>query len=121
MSSNLHIPKTCQYCGKAFIAQKTITKYCCLKCAQKDYKRRKREEKIQSSLVDSQQFIQKGQSQNEHSIASKEFLSIKEASELLGASRWTIQRLIKKQIINAAKFGRRTIIMRYEIDKLFTS
>ena len=43
MSSNIHIPKTCQFCGKAFIARTTVTKYCGNSCAKKAYKKRKRD------------------------------------------------------------------------------
>ena len=52
-------------------------------------------------------------------INTKDFLSIQEAAQLLGASRWTIQRLIKRQQLSAAKLGSRTIIARSEINNLF--
>lgn len=52
-------------------------------------------------------------------LKNKEFLSVQEAAELLGASRWTIQRLVQRNVLNAAKLGRRTIIQRSEIDNLF--
>ncbi|WP_372772496.1 helix-turn-helix domain-containing protein [Mangrovibacterium sp.] len=52
-------------------------------------------------------------------LNAKEFLSIKDAANLIGASRWTIQRLISSNKIKVTKIGRRTIISRSEIDKLF--
>lgn len=52
-------------------------------------------------------------------LNAKEFLSVQDAANLIGASRWTIQRLIKSNKIKATKIGRRTIISRSEIDKLF--
>jgi excisionase family DNA binding protein len=122
MSSNIQIPKTCQHCGKAFIAKTTVTKFCSDNCAKLNYKKRKREEKFQQSLKDDIQSKQKPDSptpSNQLNLSSKEFLSIKEAAELLGASRWTIQRMIKSSKISHAKVGRRTIIKRSEINKLF--
>lgn len=55
----------------------------------------------------------------EEQLGSKDFLSIDETCKLLGASRMTIYRQIKSGTIKAAKLGRRTIIRRTEIDKLF--
>jgi len=57
--------------------------------------------------------------QSHLSLKTKEFLSIQEAADLLGASRWTIQRLVQRNVLNAAKLGRRTILRRSEIDNLF--
>ncbi|WP_245539607.1 helix-turn-helix domain-containing protein [Pontibacter roseus] len=52
-------------------------------------------------------------------IKNKEYLSIADACKLLGLSRWTIWRAIKKRELTAAKIGRTTIIQRTAIDKLF--
>lgn len=38
---------------------------------------------------------------------------------LLGASRWTIYRMIEADDLNAAKFGRKTIIKKSTIESLF--
>lgn len=128
MSSNLQIPKVCQLCGKAFVARTTTTKYCGDTCSKRAYKIRIREQKVQAALEQSLQEMQSLQSpQTSQSLqrtsilplTAKEFLSIQEAAFLIGASRWTIQRLIKNKKIKAAKIGRRTIISRSEIDKLF--
>lgn len=53
-------------------------------------------------------------------LKSKEFLSIQEVCILLGISRRTIYRLIDKSELNVGKIGRRTLIKRSEIDKIFT-
>lgn len=50
MSSTLQIPKFSQFCGKAFVAQKTTTKCCSHTCGSRAYKKRKREEKVQFTL-----------------------------------------------------------------------
>jgi len=122
MSSNLQIPKVCQHCGNSFVARTTVTKYCGDSCAKRAYKKRKRDEKIKAALEETQQNIQglqTVQSQQSSTIHSKQFLSVQEAANLIGTSRWTIQRMIQKEQLKAAKFGRRTIIARTEIDNLF--
>jgi len=118
----MKIPKTCQFCNQLFVAQTTVTKYCGTPCAQKAYKKRKREEKIQASLEADRQALQSQQSLQSESaddLNTKDFLSVKEAAQLLGASRWTIQRMISSQKIKYGKVGRRTIIPKSEIQSLF--
>ncbi len=117
MSSNIRVPKICQHCGKEFIAKTIVTKYCGDNCAKRAYKKRKRDEKVQEVAPVAVQKAQHNQSQIKH----KDFLSIAETCELLGASRMTLYRQIKNGTINAAKIGRRTIIKRTEIEKLFQS
>ena len=114
MSSNMRIEKICAYCGGNFIAQKTITQTCSDDCAKRYYKRRKRDEKIQTAIQ--QAAIQKPYNPV---IKEKEYISIDEACSLLGASRWTIYWLIDKGSLSVAKIGRRTIIMKATIDQLF--
>ena len=115
MSSNIEIPKICLNCGKSFIAKTTVTKFCDQKCAAKNYKKRKREEKVDEVSPLAVQKIE----YNQELLKHKDFLSIEETCKLLGASRMTIYRQIKSGNIRAAKIGRRTIIKRTEIDKLF--
>ncbi|MFP4088952.1 MAG: helix-turn-helix domain-containing protein [Cyclobacteriaceae bacterium] len=117
MSSNIRVPKICQHCGAEFIAKTTVTKFCGDNCAKRDYKKRKREQKVQKVAPVA---IQKNEF-NQLQLREKEFLSIAETCSLLGASRMTLYRQIKGGKIKAAKIGRRTIIKRSEIEKLFQS
>jgi excisionase family DNA binding protein len=122
MSSNLQIPKTCKYCGKAFIARTTVTKCCSDNCSKRAYKARKRQEKIQSSIeqnVIKTKTIQKENTPSPTSLNSKDFLSISDASQLIGVSRWTIQRMVKRGQLTAVQFGRKHIIKRSQIENLF--
>lgn len=119
MSSNLLIPKTCQHCGKAFTARTTVTKYCGDTCAKRAYKARKREEKIQATLKKDMKAKENIKAQNPEAINNKDFLSVNEVSQLIGVSRWTIQRMIKQGRLNAVPFGRKKIISRYQIENLF--
>ena len=130
MSSNIKIPKFCQYCGQAFVAQTTTTRYCSKTCNSRHYKQKKREEKVQAALqqemntpsqMEQMQTLQTLPIKvgNPVNLIVKEFLSVQEAADLVGASRWTIQRMIKREQIKVGKLGRRTIIPRTEIDNLF--
>ncbi len=122
MGSKLQIPKICQHCGNSFIARTTVTKYCGDNCAKRAYKKRKRDEKIKASIEETKQQVQGLQSPQTvqtPDILTKQFLSVQEAAKLLGASRWTIQRMIQRDQLKSAKLGRRTIIARSEIDNLF--
>jgi excisionase family DNA binding protein len=131
MSSTIKLPKFCNHCGKAYIAQKTTTQFCSHKCASRAYKQRKREDKVNAEFKNQQEKIvavtvpEQGQNLtnpqagNHINLREKEFLSVAEAAQLVGASRWTIQRMIKDNRLPASKFGSRTIIKRTSIDNLF--
>jgi excisionase family DNA binding protein len=114
MSSNIRMQKKCQNCGKSFIARTTVTQFCSDICSKRSYKKRKREGKILNAIE-----REKVQIPFNLVVKEKEFLSIDETCQLLGASRWTIYRLISDSKLPATKLGRRTIIKRSHIDKLF--
>ncbi len=114
MSSNIRLEKTCQHCGRNFIAKTTVTQFCSDICAKRAYKARLRSVKVEVAI----------QKENELKpfnpiLNLKDFLSIKETTQLTGASRWTLYRMIDEGKIKAAKFGSRTIIARTEINNLF--
>jgi len=120
MSSNLYIPKTCKHCGNAFTARTTVTKYCGDTCAKKAYKARKRKEKVQATLTkDMQQQKEAVQIPSLNTVNNKDFLSVTEASQLIGESRWTIQRMIQQGRLKAVRFGRKRIVARWQIENLF--
>jgi excisionase family DNA binding protein len=120
MSSNLYISKICKHCGNAFTARTTVTKYCGDSCAKKAYKSRKRKEKIQVTLTnDMQQQKEVVVSHTLKDVNNKDFLSVTEASQLIGVSRWTIQRMIQQGRLKAVAFGRKRIVARCQIENLF--
>mgnify|MGYP001122897504 CR=1 FL=1 len=122
MSTNLHIPKTCEYCGNLFTARTTVTRYCSHKCNSRHYKQIKREEKVKQALrVTHNQATTTPQvvETSTINVANKDFLSVTEASQLIGVSRWTIQRMIKRGQLKAVPFGRKHIVARYQIENLF--
>jgi len=115
MSSNIELLRICKHCSIEFTAKTTVTKYCSLKCNQRAYKKKKREEKIQFSNTE-MSFIK---TQPIEELKVKPFLSITEACTLLGVSRRTIYRMIDRKELIVAKVGTRTIIRRADIDELF--
>lgn len=120
MSSNLYIPKTCKHCSNAFTARTTVTKYCGDTCAKKAYKARKRKEKVQATLTkDIQQQKEAVQVPKLNTVNNKDVLSVTEASQLIGVSRWTIQRMIQQGRLKAVPFGRKRIVARWQIENLF--
>ncbi len=121
MSSTIQLPKACAFCGKAFIARTTVTACCSTKCAQRYYKVKKRSEKVQAALdKELQERKSVVPAAAPTTISNKEYLSKDEACRLVGISRWTLQRMIKRGTITAGKFGSRTIIRRTDLDKLFS-
>lgn len=118
MSSNIRLEKTCIQCGNVFTAKTTVTQYCSDNCAKKAYKQRKRASKIDAAIQEERQKVQPHSS---IPVTQKDFLSIDETCQLIGASRWTIYRLIDKGQLIAKKIGSRTIISRKAIDNLFNT
>jgi DNA binding domain, excisionase family len=114
MSSNMRIDKTCVFCNNPYVAKTTSTQYCSDTCAKRAYKKRILEDKIAKTIEQENKKRPYNPVVNE-----KEFLSINEVCMLLGASRWTIYRLVENGKLKAAKIGRKTIIQRAEIDNLF--
>jgi excisionase family DNA binding protein len=114
MSSNIRLDKTCHFCGVKYIAKTTVTQFCSDNCAKRAYKVRVREQKVQAAIKEENSIRPYNPV-----VSQKEFLSIKETAQLVGASRWTIYRLIENGKLKAAKLQSRTIIRRSEIDNLF--
>jgi len=117
----MKIIKTCEFCGNEFTARTTVTRYCSHKCNQRHYKQIKREEKISKVKEEKPSFNDSENQSNYDELNIKQFLSIKEACLLIGVSERTLYRLMQTDKVKAAKIGRRTIIKRTEIDKLFIS
>lgn len=113
MSSNISIQKTCLFCNANFTAKTTVTKYCGQLCASRSYKKRKRQEKLQNAQNDIVPLAI-----NEVKI-ERDLLSIKEACSLLGIGRTTLYHAIKRKQIKTLSIGRRVLIHRDHIYKLF--
>lgn len=117
MSSNITITRKCLECGSHFTAKTTVTKFCSSKCNSRNYKKRKRNEKVlkaDKTFIDSVRTDYK-------LLETKPFLKVRELSILLNVSRSTIYNLINNGTIPIIKVGSRTLISRQDLDHIFTS
>ena len=117
MSSKIRVKRICEQCGNEFEARTTVTKTCSDTCASRAYKARQRAAKVTVSNEQTRRIIVKPI----EDIRAKENLNIADASKLLGVSRWTIWRAIGSGGLHAVKLGRRTLIRRSDIERLFES
>lgn len=115
MSSNIRVTKICQYCGKEFEARTTVTKTCSDPCAKMLYKQKQRALKVQGAKAETEKIKAKPI----EDLKRKEFLSIAETCVVLGISRRTVYRMLERSEIKKGKAGKRTIIKRSELEKLF--
>ncbi len=91
MSSNFTVNKVCEHCGNIFSAKTTVTRFCSHRCNSRNYKQKLREEKITVSNQAVRQVI--GHKLEE--LTNLEFLSVKAAAKLLGASDKIVHTMIK--------------------------
>jgi len=116
MSSNIQVQKVCEFCRKEFTARKTTTRTCSDYCAKRLYKQKRMNTKIES-INENTQLIK---TKPIEELKMKEFLTVKDAAQLLNCSIRTTYRLIKNGSIKGKNLSeRKTLIKRSEIDKLF--
>jgi excisionase family DNA binding protein len=116
MSSNIRIQRICEYGNKEFTARTTKTKTCSDNCAKMFYKQKQREEKIETSNIETQVIKAKPL----EDIKAKEFLTVRDVSKLLNCSVRTIYNYIESGNIKAVNLSQRvTRVKRSEIDKIF--
>lgn len=116
MSSNIEVTRICQFCSSSFTAKTTVTKYCSHRCASRAYKARQRGNDVAKSNEETAVKI----SAPIVELQTKDFLSVSDASALLGVSRWTLSRAISSGRLNIVRFGKRIVIKRSEIDRMFS-
>jgi len=117
MSSNIRVQRICQHCHTEFTAKTTVTQYCSDKCSKRAYKERIKVGKIDRSNKETSSIVNK----NLESVKQQEYLTVRDASILIGCSTKTIYRLIDKRELTASNLAERmTRIRRSEIDKLLS-
>lgn len=114
MSSNIHLQRICQYCGKEFTARTTVTQYCGNTCSKRAYKERIKGLKIETSNKQTQRI----KNMPIEELKAKAFLSIADACKLIGISRRTVYRMIERGELITGKAGKRTIIRRSDLEHL---
>ncbi|MDE6810428.1 MAG: helix-turn-helix domain-containing protein, partial [Muribaculaceae bacterium] len=111
MSSNIRIERICEWCGKQFTAQTTVTRFCSKRCSEHAYKERLRQKKISLSNQET--------AQTNFKWRDKEYLTPTQAAELLGIGRMTIYRYIRNGKIKVVRFARKTLISKADIQAMF--
>jgi len=118
MSSNILIERVCIYCNSKFIAKTTKTKYCSHRCNQKHYKQLDKQEKIATSNIETKITGTLRTKIDFPTLATKELLSITEASAYLNITHVTLRRWIKEGRIISSRIGKKHLIRRTSIDGL---
>ena len=115
MSSNIEVIRICEHCKKQFTAKTTRTRYCSLICNSRGYKSLVRKGKIEKSNNEIVQLL----NTDLEKIKPLEFLKISQATVLFGISRSTLYRLVNNGQLDIAKFGKRTVIRRCDLEAFF--
>ena len=116
MSSNIRIQRICQHCGNEFTAHTTVTKFCSQRCASRNYKKRERAALIAQSVEETNAI----RNRPIEELKQREFLSVRQVSQLLGCSRQNVYKLIRAGKLKATNIlKKKTIIRRADIDQIF--
>lgn len=112
-TSHIKIKKICEFCKQEFMAQKTTTRFCSKKCAERAYKLRLRIQKVE-------QHEQMSQKEPMTTIAENlQYLSPNETAKLLGITARSVYNLIYTGVLKAAKLSSRmTMIRKEDIDRM---
>jgi excisionase family DNA binding protein len=112
----MEIKRNCEFCKSEFVAQRTNTRYCSLKCNSKHYKAKSRKKKIDDYNTKDKNVV----TNDLDTLKTKEFLTAKEVSVLLNCSIRSVYYFIDNGSINAINLGSRmTRIKRSDIDGMF--
>ncbi len=111
MSSNIKVERICEWCGKKFIAQTTVTRFCSKRCAEHSYKERLRQKKLAVSNQET--------AQTNFKRRDKDYLTPTQAADLLGIGRMSIYRYIRNGKIKVVRFERKTLISKADIQAMF--
>ena len=109
-ASKFEIHKVCEYCGKAFVAWKSTTRFCSKKCNSRAYKQLRHEQRV--AAVERETIARPIEK-----VKDKTILSPKEVATLLGLSVRDVYYLIDRGLLKASHLSTRiTLIKREEID-----
>lgn len=96
-SAKYEIKRKCDECGSMFLAKTLDSRYCCKKCSDTAYNRRRAEELKRQQMDKVISLIPDG----------RDFISVAEAEALLGVCKETIRRLIRSGEIQSINLGER--------------
>ncbi|HVW94345.1 MAG TPA: helix-turn-helix domain-containing protein [Mucilaginibacter sp.] len=116
MSSNFTVERVCEQCGNIFTARTTVTRFCSKPCNSKNHKQKLRSAKIAAAT----QQVKSAVNHRLDELHNLEFLDVKTAAKLLGASDKILYTMIRSGRLKATNLSiRKTVISRSDIDRLF--
>lgn len=125
MSSNIRVKKVCKHCEQPFIAKTTVTQFCSDNCAKRNYKKRAKEKRITLAILETNdQLLKKSREKKQEEIDNtttptasiqREWLAVKDISMLLGISKETIFRAVKKKSFPNVRVGRRLLFNKEQV------
>jgi excisionase family DNA binding protein len=116
MSSNFTVKRLCEQCGNVFEAKTTVTRFCGKLCNKRNFKQRIRGVKMAAMDEVVKSILDKPSDD----LKATEFLSVRLAAKLLGASQKIIYSMIRSGRLKAVNLSKRkTTVYRKEIDNLF--
>lgn len=108
MSSNIKVERICEWCGKKFTAQTTVTRFCSKRCSEHSYKERMRQKKM---ALSNQETSQSHQTKHKDKV----FLTPTETALFLGVGRTYIYDCINRGQIKVTRIGRKTLISKADL------
>ncbi|QNN44876.1 helix-turn-helix domain-containing protein [Pedobacter roseus] len=116
MSTNISVPRRCEFCGSLFMAKTTVTRFCSHSCNSKNHKRKVKEEKIKASKVET---IERTVEIKKQSV-TKEFLKVKDVADLLECTPEAVYAMIHSGRLKATNLGiRKFRILRANLLAIF--
>ncbi|MBK9567755.1 MAG: helix-turn-helix domain-containing protein [Saprospiraceae bacterium] len=107
---------------ESHLSLKQVTRFCSHKCSQRNYKKESQRSKDSKSLEDTMtQMVSPSQAivTSSSSQTSKDFLCINDISDLLGVSRWFIQRMVQRGQLTVKQAGRKKMMSRQQLESFF--
>lgn len=129
MSSNIRIKKVCHHCDKTFIAKTTVTKFCSDDCAKRNYKKRQKEQKVTTAILETNESINEKHFQPKPATTllpsvehlQRDWVNAQHMAELLGVAERTFFRLLKDPVMPRLKIGRKLLFNKQEVFEYFIS
>lgn len=116
MSSKMNIKRNCQQCGDQFYAHTLTTRFCSLKCAQRSYKVRHRQKKIDKVEEETNEVEKEAVER----LNFRDILMVKEVAKILGRHIRLVYRMIDYGKLKAINLSERKIrIHRDELTGIF--
>jgi len=129
MSSNIRIKKVCHHCDMTFIAKTTVTKFCSDDCAKRNYKKRQKEQKVTTAILETNESINEKHSQPKSTTKAltsvehlqRDWVNAQHMAELLGVAERTFFRLLKDPVMPRLKIGRKLLFNKQDVFEYFIS